>query len=45
MIVVLFVRLVGIVVGVYGGVCVVADWVEYQYCLVDGECIDECCGG
>ena len=45
MIVVLFVRFVGIVVGVYGGVCVVADCVEYEYRWVDGECIVECCGG
>ena len=45
MIFVLFVRWVGIVVGVHGGACVVADWVEYQYRWVDSECIVECCGG
>lgn len=45
MIVVLFVRFVGIVVGVYGVVCVVVDEVEYQYRWVYGECIVECRGG
>ena len=39
-------QFVGIVVGVYGGVCVVVDQVEYrEYRWVDDQCIVECCGG